>query len=392
MPKYMLFLFTGVVGVVSYGLSIYSLDRLHALIFVSIAPYQVGALEFLTHSVTAKCSALVVVSYFLIGYLLPTKPFRWLGWLSGMWMGLLTLTLIYGGLSHLLTLVVTTWWGQEAAMITKYLSWCALIMIAGGFLLGTLRAISPPLLRHVKVPLAKIDSGSSLDGFTILQLSDVHLGQTIGERLLTHLEEVCASVSPDLIVMTGDLVDGLPRYLGGEVKRFLKMGDHARHGMYLITGNHEYISGGADWAAFILGAGGSLLENRHVTLEHDGAILNLVGVEDWEASRFDLERAPDLKRALHQVATQYPTVLLAHQPKAAPEASQYEVDLQLSGHTHGGQIFPFNYFVYLDQPYNRGLYEVGRLKLYVNEGTGYWGPPLRLGTHSEVTVITLVAG
>ena len=231
--------------------------------------------------------------------------------------------------------------------------------------------------------------GATLDGFKVLQLSDVHIGPTVGGRFIKRLTSLIERAKPDLIVMTGDLVDGEVKLLGPEVEDFLALSQLAPQGMLLITGNHEYISGAEPWVSFIKSKGGRVLENEHVMIERENAKLAVIGIEDWDAARFDPRRRPLLSEAMTDIPDDAFKLLLAHQPKAATEAAEAGVHLQLSGHTHAGQIFPFNFLIYLDQPYNLGYYQVGEMALYVNPGTAYWGPPLRLGTRSEVTLFTL---
>jgi len=254
--------------------------------------------------------------------------------------------------------------------------------------LSTRCALRPPRVCAIEIQSPRI--GPGLDGLRILQLSDVHIGPTIGHGLIEHLHRRCAELAPDLIVMTGDLVDGEPRFLEAEVKRFLALEKYAAHGLYFITGNHEYISGAAPWVEFIRRHGIRVLENEHVTLTIDGDALHLIGIEDWDARRFDPSRAPHLEKALSGIEQSSAfKLLLAHQPKAARQASELGIDLQLSGHTHAGQLFPLNVLIHLDQPYCHGRYQLDALTLYVNAGTGYWGPPLRLGTRAEMTMFTL---
>ena len=389
MPLHLMLIFFVVMSLVTFSLSAYALTRLQHLLEVALA-LDSSPLTDLIHLLgepsTWGASAGLIACYFAVGSFVPARPLRWLGWVSGAWMGQLALLLFFAGPAHIVA------WGGSLAGIDLTLgargARVLLTLIEGALLVGLWRAAQPPLLRELEVSDPEV--GEGLDGFRILQLSDVHIGPTIGSRFVERLHERCAAIRPDLIVMTGDLVDGHPRYLRDEVRRFLALGEYAHHGLYLITGNHEYISGAQVWVDEIRAMGGAVLENEHITIDADGDELHLIGVEDWDASKFDPRRAPMLDRALEGLEGQSGfKLLLAHQPKAAPEASTRGVHLQLSGHTHGGQIFPFNFLIYLDQPYNRGRYQLGGLTLYVNEGTGYWGPPLRLGTRAELTLVTL---
>ena len=390
MPVFMTFIFLVVVSGVSFALSAYTLSRLYELLCsVSTQAAEIEMIGWLDQASGWWISAGVIVSYFMIGKVCPTRPLRWWGWISGLWMGYISLLLFLAGPVHLVE-----WILFRLSVAQEYTSTLTALLTLGAvhlaMPLGVWGVVRTPRVCHLEVTSGRI--GPSLNGFTILQLSDVHIGPTIGLGLIEDIHRRCLELKPDLIVMTGDLVDGEPRYLGEEVMRFLELKDMAPLGLYFITGNHEYISGASPWVQFIQDAGVTVLENQHVTLTREDEHLHLIGVEDWDAHRFDPRRAPHLAQALRGIEeSQHFKLLLAHQPKAAPEASERGVDLQLSGHTHAGQIFPFNYLIYLDQPYNQGRYQVGDLTLYVNAGTGYWGPPLRLGTRAEMTLVTLRA-
>jgi predicted MPP superfamily phosphohydrolase len=163
----------------------------------------------------------------------------------------------------------------------------------------------------------------------------------------------------------------------------------APHGVFFVTGNHEYISGVEEWVTFLPSLGIRVLENERVTIGEGDDAFELAGVYDFSAARFRSRRVPDLAGALRGWTGDTALVLLAHQPKHAREAAARGVGLVLSGHTHGGQIWPFSYLVRLDQPYIAGLHRERETQVYVSEGTGYWGPPMRLGTRGEITRVVL---
>jgi len=262
----------------------------------------------------------------------------------------------------------------------------ALVVGAAGFGLSTLavrNALAPVKVQHVRVPLRALPS--ALAGFTIVQLTDIHVGPTIGRAFIEDLVQRTNALEPDVIAITGDLVDGSVAELGDAVRPLGEL--RARHGVFFVTGNHEYYSGADEWIAFLRALDIQVLRNERVSIEHEGAILDLAGVDDWESGQHGHGR--DLRKALEGRDTDRLVVLLAHQPKQIEEAAALGVDLQLSGHTHGGQIVPFNYLVKLQQPYVAGLHDHGPTKLYVSSGTGYWGPPMRLGVAAEITRIEL---
>lgn len=227
----------------------------------------------------------------------------------------------------------------------------------------------------------------ALDGFSIVQLSDLHVGLTIDRHFVQKVVDLANGLSPDLIALTGDFVDGKVADLRDEVAPLGQL--RAKHGVFAITGNHEYYAGVDPWIAELSGLGARYLRNERVTIGEPGAAFDLAGVDDFSAHRYrghgeDLARATagrDASRAL---------VLLAHQPRQVKRAASYGVDLQLSGHTHGGQIWPWHYIVKLQQGgLLAGRYQHGETQLYVSRGCGYWGPPVRLLAPLEITRVLL---
>src|SRR6185295_11857104 len=192
----------------------------------------------------------------------------------------------------------------------------------------------------------------------------------------------------DVVAITGDLVDGSVSELATEVAPLARL--ESRHGTYFVTGNHEYYSGVEPWLAELRRLGMKVLHNEHVVIVRDGATLLLGGVPDYSGGHFDSAHRSDPKAALAGAPMDAAVkILLAHQPRSAAAAEQAGFDLQLSGHTHGGQFLPWTFLVKLQQPFTAGLHRLGRLRVYVSRGTGYWGPPQRLGAPSEITEIRL---
>jgi hypothetical protein len=227
----------------------------------------------------------------------------------------------------------------------------------------------------------------ALDGLTIAQLSDVHIGPSLGSRFLKDVVRTVNELSPDLVAITGDLVDGSVEQLGGIVAELANL--QSRHGTFFVTGNHEYYSGAQSWCDELSSLGIRVLRNERVAIEQDGHGFDLAGIDDAQAARFGNGHGADLGRAILGRDPTRELVLLAHQPKAVVEAQEHGVGLQLSGHTHGGQLWPFNWLVKLQQPVVAGLEMIGKTWIYVSCGTGYWGPPMRLGAPAEVTQIVL---
>ena len=249
--------------------------------------------------------------------------------------------------------------------------------------------LRPVRVREVSVQLKRLPK--SLDGVRLVQLTDLHIGPLIDGAWLRRIVERVNKVKPDLVVITGDLIDGTVQELGAHVAPLAEL----QAPVYFVTGNHEYYSGVEEWCALLEKMGVRVLRNARaaVTAGSAGESFDLAGVDDWASGSFPGE-GPDLQKALAGRDESRALVLLAHQPAAADEAAAAGVDLQLSGHTHGGQIWPFTYLVYLQQPYTQGLFrhKDTALQVYVSPGTGFWGPPMRLGTLAEITHITLRSG
>lgn len=239
----------------------------------------------------------------------------------------------------------------------------------------------------VDVPIAGLPP--ALQGFTIAQISDIHVGPTIKGPYLYAIVDKVNQLGADMVAVTGDLVDGSVRELGAHVAPLADL--RSRHGTFFVTGNHEYYSGAHAWIAELRRLGIRVLLNEHTVLQHGSAPLVVAGVADYSAHLFDPAHRSDPQKSLAGAPADATRVLLAHQPRSAEAAERAGFQLQLSGHTHGGQFLPWNFFVPLQQPFTAGLHRLRSLWVYVSRGTGYWGPPKRLGAPSEITRLTLVA-
>lgn len=246
---------------------------------------------------------------------------------------------------------------------------------------GTYGVLRGPRVKRVTVPLAKLPR--SAHGYRIAVVSDVHLGPILGRGFTERVVATVNATQPDLIAVVGDLVDGSVDDLRSAVEPI--GGLRARHGAFFVTGNHEYFSGAEEWTEHVQELGLRLLANQRVEL----AAFDLAGVNDLTGEEHD--DGPDLAAALADRDPSRTSVLLAHQPVFVDEAVRHGVDLQLSGHTHGGQLWPMNYVAELANPTVAGLERYGDTQLYVSRGAGAWGPPTRVGAPSDVTVVELAS-
>jgi predicted MPP superfamily phosphohydrolase len=253
-------------------------------------------------------------------------------------------------------------------------------------LVGYFMARRTAAVVDVDVPVAGLAAG--LQGFTIAQISDIHVGSTIKREFVEAIVQRVNGLKADMVAITGDLVDGSVSDLAHDTEPLARL--ESRHGTYFVTGNHEYYSGAHAWIHELRRLGARVLINEHVVLDHDGAKLAVAGVTDFSAQHFDPSHKTDPHRAAQGVPADVTKLLLAHQPRSATLAAEVGYQLQLSGHTHGGQFWPWNFFVRLQQPFTAGLNRLGRMWVYINRGTGYWGPPMRFGIPSEITRIRLV--
>ncbi|MBX3190390.1 MAG: metallophosphoesterase [Labilithrix sp.] len=308
------------------------------------------------------------------------SPFMWVGYV---WFGTLFFLVIALGLADLVkAIAVRPDPGpidpDRRQAIARLFGGAAALFGLGTAAFGVVSALSPVAVNRVRVAIDRLGKKSA--GYRIVQISDVHVGPTIGKAFIEHVVARINALSPDLVAITGDLVDGSVEALAEHVAPLAKL--KARDGVFFVTGNHEYYSGADEWIAQLGKLGVRVLSNEHVRIGGDEGF-DLAGIDD------PTSRASDLRKALAGRDASRPVVLLAHQPKAIELADALGVDLQLSGHTHGGQMFPWNFFVRLQQPFVAGLHKLARAQIYVSRGTGYWGPPMRVGAPAEITEIEL---
>ncbi|MGK5697961.1 metallophosphoesterase, partial [Streptomyces sp. URMC 128] len=246
---------------------------------------------------------------------------------------------------------------------------------------GTYGVLRGPKVKRVTVPLAKLPRAAH--GYRIAVVSDVHLGPVLGRGFAQQVVDTINATQPDLIAVVGDLVDGSVKDLGPAAAPLAQL--KARHGSYFVTGNHEYFSGAEQWVEEVRRLGLVPLENARREMPY----FDLAGVNDVAGE--DEGQGPDYARALGDRDTARACVLLAHQPVQIHDAVEHGVDLQLSGHTHGGQLWPGNLVAAAANPTLAGLERYGDTQLYVSRGAGAWGPPTRVGAPSDITLIELAS-
>jgi len=333
-----------------------------------------------------------LISHTLYGRLaLPEAPFAVAvaqGWLFGALVLLATFLL-------LLDIATVVQWSAKriAAIPTPRISryrllvgiYAAALTLSGA---GVWQALQIPEVRTVEITLPNLPA--EMDGLRLAQISDLHASRVFEENWVQSVVDKTNALKPDLILLTGDVIDGSPEARANDVVPLKQL--EARLGVFAIPGNHEYYSGYEQWMREFDHLGLRMLLNQHVVITENGFSLVLAGLTDRTAERFG-EATPDIAKALTGAPKNAPLILMDHQPREAKNNSQAGVDLQLSGHTHGGQIIGIHWLTqWANKGYVSGLYQIGRMQLYVSNCAGLWpGLPLRLGRPSEITLIILRA-
>ena len=253
---------------------------------------------------------------------------------------------------------------------------------------GIAEAKQTPQVKRIPIKIEHLPP--ELEGFRIVQISDIHVNPTFRRAAVEEIVAVVNTLDADIVVLTGDLVDGSVAQLGSDVAPLKQI--NSVSGNFFVTGNHEYYSGVIEWIEEVKRLGFTVLLNEHLVITRGRTRLLLAGVTDYRGGNFLPGHRSDPQKALNGAPPADAKILLAHQPKNIFDAARAGYDLQISGHTHGGQFFPWNLLVGFAQPYVSGLHTHQNTRIYVSRGTGYWGPPLRVGSPSEITLIKLVAG
>ncbi|MCC6072336.1 metallophosphoesterase [Massilia sp. GCM10020059] len=341
----------------------------------------------------AAVYGLLAVSALLVPAGLLASGFRRLGWSDQLsWAGMLAM----GMFSSLLvltvlrdvTLLILALIGGAGETFDRGSAIAVPLLALAATLAGFFNARRLARVVEVDVPIPGLPK--SLHGYSIAQISDVHIGPTIKRSYLEAIVARVNGLKPDAIAITGDLVDGSVQRLAAHTAPLASLS--APDGAFFVTGNHEYYSGASEWIAELRRLGLTVLINEHVVRERGGDGVMIAGVTDYTAHHFDPSHRSDPRAAAaHAPSNVKARLLLAHQPRSAEAAAAAGFDLQLSGHTHGGQFYPWNLFVPLQQPFTAGLNQAGAMWVYTSRGTGYWGPPKRFGAPSEITLLRLVA-
>jgi predicted MPP superfamily phosphohydrolase len=377
------------------------------IVFLVIALSLVGGLHYYFWARLVRDTALpapwrqlATGALWALGLSMPATMILWrahnpvgklLAWPAFVWMGMLVILATSVFASDVVRLVVHAGGGlrdpERRLLFQRALGAAAATVSAGLGALALREGTRRVQVRDVEVTLHRLPK--ALDGFTIVQLTDIHVGgQTIHRHFIEEMVATTNSLAPDVVAITGDLVDGSVDELRDQVAPLSTLA--ARHGVFFVTGNHEYYAGADEWVAHLPTLGVRVLRNERVSVGDGAASFDLAGVDDYNAHGFP-GHGPNLPRAVDGRDPTRELVLLAHQPREVHRAAEHGVGLQLSGHTHGGQIWPWNFAVKLQQPYVAGLVRHKNTQLYVSRGTGYWGPPMRLGAPAEITRIRLRA-
>lgn len=312
-------------------------------------------------------------------------------WFAYFTMGLMVHLFLGAVVKDLISVLLFSW-DQTFLAINTYHFYSAIITFAiclAANLWGTLTALAGPRVQSVNISVESQHRQGRPMPFKIAQISDLHVGPIIKRSYVEKVVKTVNSLDADLVVITGDLGDGLVDQLHHDLEplRSLK----AQKGVFYVPGNHEYYWNVQEWLSKVKDLGMIPLLNSGREIPHPHFRVWLGGIPDSSAHRFVQEHKANAPLAMppKESSQSYFKILLAHQPKSYKEAQLAGFDLMLNGHTHNGQFFPFNFLVGFFNPFSKGHHREGSLQIYVNSGTGFWGPPLRLGIPSEITLIEL---
>lgn len=327
-----------------------------------------------------------------------SRAAEWLAWPGYLWLGLMFYLLVFLLLLEVPRFVLLRWPRRRASqpspapsvegpsrrvVLSRGLAITAGLAASGTVGYGVRTALGPPRIDRQQIPLPRLPR--SMDGTRLVVVSDIHLGPLAGEGHVRRIVEHINDLDADVVAIVGDLVDGTVEHRGAAAEPLARI--RSRHGAFFVTGNHEYFSGHEPWLDRLEDLGIRTLRNERTELRIRGGMLDLAGVNDLAGTEYD--DPPDFDRTFAGRDPARPVVLMAHQPVHAHEAARHGVDLQVSGHTHGGQMAPFGLLARLQQPVVSGLGRVDGVPVYVTNGAGFWGPPVRVGAPPQVSLLQL---
>ncbi|MFT4148226.1 MAG: metallophosphoesterase [Micrococcaceae bacterium] len=272
--------------------------------------------------------------------------------------------------------------------LKKPTGFTALATVLAMLAIAVYGGMKQPAINHDTIKIAKLNS--KMNGLKVAVISDTHFGPINRVQWMKTLVDRINEEQPDVVLFAGDIADGTPSQRKEEAAQLKNI--KAKYRGY-VTGNHEYIEGAVAWEDTMSSLGWTVLHNKNMQIQYQGGTMTIAGIDDRSAAQYHIAgQGANIKAALQGVDHSQAILLVAHQPKQVSDAIAQKVDLQVSGHTHGGQIWPFQYFVPLDQPLLEGLKNFNGTQLFVTRGAGTWGPPMRLFAPSEINMLTLVNG
>ncbi|MFI6023975.1 metallophosphoesterase [Amycolatopsis magusensis] len=345
----------------------------------------------------AAVALILLVAFMIAAFIFGTRSdpavAQWFAWPGYLWLALFYYLMLATLVLEVPRLFLRKWARSEEPIagvsrrvfLARGTAVVAGVAAAGIVGYGTTVAMGGPSVTRVPITLRRLDPRAS--GFRIALISDVHLGPLLGRSFTQRVVDLVNEQRPDAVAIVGDLVDGTVAHLADAAEPLREL--RSTHGTFFVTGNHEYYSGYTEWVDHVPTLGIRPLRNERVPITHNGGTFDLAGVND--ATAYQWQDNADVGKALQGRDPSRAVVLLAHQPVDVQDAVDHDVDLQLSGHTHGGQITPFELLVSLQQGAVAGLSQHGATQLYVTRGAGFWGPPVRVGAPPDITIVELRA-